>query len=87
MADGKRPWWAAPLIGGLSLSAGIGGTLVLGGGAAQGRESRVAVSSLAGSNPDAEWRVRMESKLDQALQQIAETKERVARIEGRLERK
>lgn len=77
----KRPWWAYALVSGLGAGVSIAAALGLSTTPARGQEPRLATSSLASvQQTDAEWRVRMEQKLDEALQ-------RIAHIEGRLDRK
>lgn len=82
----RKPWWAAALLGGVGMGLALAASLGLG-TAARGQEQvPIATSSLVQQQKTiAEWQVRMENKVDQALRDIGETKERVARMEGRLE--
>lgn len=85
VAATRRPWWAAALIGGVSAGAAIVAGLGLSSGPAKGSEPQVATAAAVKyeaerQESDRLWRVRMEQKLDEALQ-------RIAHIEGRMDRK
>jgi len=73
-----RPWWAAALVGGIGAGAAIAAALGLSAPGAHG-EPPVRASGIA-VQTDAEWRAHIDAKL-------TELGERLARIEGRLDRR
>lgn len=75
----KAPWWAVALITGLGIGASI--VTALGIASARASEPKVATATMVPQSDDqAQWRVRMEQKIDEALQ-------RIAHIEGRLDKR
>lgn len=85
LALARGPWWAKVILGGISAGAAIAAALGLVGTSAQGREPHIATAGISAVADDP-WRTRMEQKIDQTLREMADTRERLARIEGRLER-
>lgn len=88
----KPPWWAVALVSGLGAGAAIVAALGLSSTSAHGEQASVRTSGIsaaqaAQSESETAWRQRMEQKLDFALREIGDTREKLARIEGRLERK
>jgi hypothetical protein len=78
---GRRPWWAVALITGAGAGAAI--VAALGLASMQGRAAEpppVRTSGVAQVQTDAEWRAHIDAKL-------TELGERLARIEGRLDRR
>lgn len=90
----RRPWWAAPLIGGVGVGLGLFAHQFVA-PEARADTPRLAVSGM--SSPESSlaerqkmtdtWRDKIENKLDEILKEASETRERLARIEGRLDRK
>jgi hypothetical protein len=74
----RRPWWVALVIGGLSTGAGIVAALGLASAPGRAAEPPPRTAGLA-IQTDAEWRAHIDAKL-------TELGERLARIEGRLDR-
>lgn len=88
----RRPWWAAPLIGGIGIGVGLFARQFV---APEARADTLRIAA-AGLSPDTAlerqkmtdaWRDKIEVKLDAILKEAADTRERLARIEGRLDRK
>jgi hypothetical protein len=77
----RKPWWAAALVGGFGavLAVLLSFGLVRPGGDAQAQVRTSGVAAAAQEDRDARLN-RIESKLDEALQ-------RIAHIEGRMDRK
>lgn len=74
----KRPWWLYAILSGGSAGAAIAAAMGLS-SPARGQEPHVAVSGFT-QQQDEEWRRHIDAKL-------SEVSERLARIEGRLDRK
>jgi hypothetical protein len=78
----KRPWWAVALVTGVGVGVALAGAMGLSAATAAHGETppHVSLAGIAQQDESAAWRARMEQKLN-------ELGERMARIEGRLERK
>lgn len=90
----RRPWWASALFAGLGVGIPLVVALGIRSSPAQGSEPAVATAGVSGPTAQERrieandaWRIRMEQKIDLALQEIGDTREKLARIEGRLDRK
>jgi len=83
----RRPWWLAALLSGVGIGIGVVVTLGLAGSQARG-ESPMRSSSMTMQAPtDAEWRAQISAKLNEMGAQQNEMGQRLARIEGRMERR
>lgn len=79
----RRPWWAAALIGG----AAAGATVVAALGPRAAHEAVAAVPAHVEPEDTQRWRERMELLLANQSETLVEVRERLAKIEGRLERR
>jgi len=82
----RRPWWAAALIGG----AAAGATIVAALGPRTVKNEAIAATpqpKAVDSEETQHWRERMELLMSNQSEAMVEVRERLARIEGRLERR
>jgi len=81
----RRPWWAAALIGGAAAGATIVAAL---GPRTVKNEAIAATPQPKPVDEEAQhWRERMELLMSNQSEAMVEVRERLARIEGRLERR
>jgi hypothetical protein len=77
----RRPWYAVALVAGFGAVLGVATVFGLIGTSARGEQLRpVSAAVVAQQSEDARWRERMEQKIDALT-------EKVAKIEGRLEKR
>ena len=76
----KRPWWAAALIGGIGAGAAIAAALGLGSIGHGDAQAQVRTAGISTGQSDTEFR-------GEVMRELGDIRERLARIEGRLDRR